>query len=185
MATQNVCSWFKFGYCRHREYCRRQHVKDICEKIECEVSNCISRHPKICKFYRDYGKCKFNPCMFRHVKDENSDQVEALKKENESILKKLENIEKSMNDLDVQMEQSEDIIEKLKEVDRKFEKVIEIEKEIYNRDSEILNLLERVDAIEKKLQEKDKFIDEVDRKFEKVIEIEKEICIETLKFRIF
>ena len=79
----------------------------------------------------------------------------------------------NMEGLHAQMKQSEDIIEKLNEVDRKFEKVIEIEKEIYNRDSEMSNLLERVDAVEKKLQEKDKFIDEVDRKFEKVIEIEK------------
>ena len=33
MATQTVCSFYRFGYCKHKELCRKRHVKEICENI--------------------------------------------------------------------------------------------------------------------------------------------------------
>ena len=44
-----------------------RHVKELCENNACDLANCILRHPKNCKYYRDYGKCKFNPCVFLRV----------------------------------------------------------------------------------------------------------------------
>ena len=76
MATQNVCKWNKYGYCKHGEMCRKSHVKEICENSECDVSMCTFRHPKTCKYYRDYRKCKFDPCMFLHVEKENDSETE-------------------------------------------------------------------------------------------------------------
>ena len=144
MATQNFCSWFKFGYNKHKEFCRRQHINHLCEKIDCEVLSCSSRHPKTCKFYRDYGKCKFNPCMFSHVEKENNDQIDILKKENVSILKKLVDIDNSISELESKIQQSEELITKLNEVENKCQKVIDIEKRIY----EISALATKVETIE-------------------------------------
>ena len=112
MATQNVCKFFKFGFCKHREFCRRKHVKELCDKNECYIYMCTFRHPKVCKFYRDYRYCKFDPCMFLHVEKENDPQIEKLKKENERILKEIENHELNIKELNKKILQSEDFIDK-------------------------------------------------------------------------
>ena len=91
MAAQNitnVCLYFKFGYCIHKDFCRIQHVKEVCDKKACEISTGSLQHPKICKFYRDYGYCKFYPCIFKHV-DSNSD-IEQIQKKLNSMEEKLD-----------------------------------------------------------------------------------------------
>ena len=90
--------------------------KKTCEKSECDISLCSFRHPKVCKYYRDYRKCKFNPCMFLHVEKENDPETEKLKKENKSILKQIVNLANTIDGLNNKMLQSEDIIAKLVEV---------------------------------------------------------------------
>ena len=77
MATQNVCSWNKYGFCKHREYCRKYHEKKLCENQTCDILNCFLRHPKNCKFYTEYKRCKFDPCAFKHI--ENDDDIENMK----------------------------------------------------------------------------------------------------------
>ena len=95
-------------------------------------------HPKICKYYRDYGKCIFDPCMFLHVKNDKGDvEIDILKKENDTIKKKLENIEKEMSEIDAKLLNSENIIAKLLEVENKFEKISDIEKHLCEKDSAI------------------------------------------------
>ena len=47
MATHTVCSFDKFGYCKHKDHCRKSHVKELGEKIARDVSNCIYRHPEV------------------------------------------------------------------------------------------------------------------------------------------
>ena len=31
MAQQNVCTFNKYGYCRYKSSCRRQHIKERCQ----------------------------------------------------------------------------------------------------------------------------------------------------------
>ena len=31
MASQSVCQFNKFGFCKFKEACRKQHVKELCE----------------------------------------------------------------------------------------------------------------------------------------------------------
>ena len=33
----------------------------------CDPSNCIKSFPKECKYYRNYKRCKFNPCKFLNI----------------------------------------------------------------------------------------------------------------------
>ena len=107
MATQKslpVCSYFKFGYCKHKELCRKNHVKELCEKVDCDISSCFLRHPKICKFYREYQKCKFDPCMFRHVDQLSDTDIHLLKKQNEKLLSNIEKLENNLKDLDAKIQ---------------------------------------------------------------------------------
>ena len=83
MATQNVCKWNKYGYCKHGDMCKKLHVNDICENSSCKIMCCLKRHPKPCKFYAIYKRCKFDPCAFLHV--ENTNSFEYLKKERKRL----------------------------------------------------------------------------------------------------
>ena len=93
MTAQNICRYFKFGFCKYLVKCRFQHIKEICENKDCNVKSCSLRHPKICSFYREYNRCKFGEwCLFKHV-DEN-------KNSDEEILSKIENLEKLIEQKD-------------------------------------------------------------------------------------
>ena len=59
MATQTVCGFNKFGFCKYKDNCRRFHEKNLCENLNCEVKKCALRHPKKGKCLGDCGYCKF------------------------------------------------------------------------------------------------------------------------------
>jgi hypothetical protein len=66
MAAPTLCLFNKFGYCKYNETCRKHHVNEKCKDNTCDISKCKLRHPKLCKFFRNYGYCKFSPCAFKH-----------------------------------------------------------------------------------------------------------------------
>ena len=146
MAAQTVCSFYKFGYCKHKEYCRKRHVKETCENLACDISTCDYRHPKVCKWYRDYHKCKFDPCLFLHKA--NDTKIDMLKKENEAISKNIQNIENALKDLDAKMVDSETIIDRLENIQNKFERFTEMEKQICDQETLISTLVKRVNDME-------------------------------------
>ena len=79
MAQQNVCEYFKFGYCKFLDTCRLMHIKEKCENQSCEIKSCNLRHPRTCKFYRDYRRCKYSEwCSYEHVENENENLVERI-----------------------------------------------------------------------------------------------------------
>ena len=99
MATQIICNYNKLGHCKYGETCRNQHVNEICEKTLCDVQTCNLRHPRVCRWFRDFQRCKFiEYCSYSHVKK--VDDFEKLKKENESFEKKISEIEKKMVEKD-------------------------------------------------------------------------------------
>ena len=164
--VKNVCLYFKFGYCKHKECCRKQHVKEVCDNKACEVSTCSLRHPKICKFYREYGQCKFQPCMFRHV--DTIIDFDALKNENKNILERLKTIDANLEALNVKILESEAIVDKLNQVEKRMEIFIEMKKHIDEKDSHIGFLEKRINDIETNLFNKDKVIDELAEKIENI-----------------
>ena len=96
MAQQIVCSYFKFGYCKFLEKCRLVHIIEPCRNTSGGIKTCNLRHPKVCKFYRDYRRCKFwEWCYFLHrenkIIDDKiiEDQRVDLNKKREAIEKKL------------------------------------------------------------------------------------------------
>ena len=106
-------------------------MKEICENSACDISNCSYRHPKVCKWYREYRYCKFDPCLFLHK--ENDANIDILKKENEAILKNIESIEIAVKEIDAKIVHSETIIDRLETIPNKLEKCTYIEKLIFCR----------------------------------------------------
>ena len=105
MAAQNVCRYHKFGYCKFGNTCRLLHVSEICGNKSCEITSCNLRHPRTCKFFRDFNRCKFGEwCSFKHDENENGQQL--IQFDSKEIMEKIDNLaqiiyekEKTMNQL--------------------------------------------------------------------------------------
>ena len=48
---EKICKFNKFGYCKYKEECNKDHVNEECKYgYKCEhVKTCALRHPKMCK----------------------------------------------------------------------------------------------------------------------------------------
>ena len=107
----------------------------ICDDSSCDISNCKLRHPRICKFYREFRKCKFSEwCSYVHIENEND--LDDLKKENEKMLT---NIEK-------------EIYEKDKVIEDLVKRVSELERKITEKDENMKNLEEKLNLVDEKLR---------------------------------
>ena len=151
MATQNVCRFNKYGYCRYKEKCRKLHVNEKCENSECEIKLCMKRHPKICKFYRDYNYCKFGEfCKFVHIMQ----NFQVSHSENEKIQKKLSEIDAQLEHLKkLEEEILKDKIskEQLTQLEGKLDYFLNLEKNINEKYELIANLTRKVSDMEEKL----------------------------------
>ena len=68
--------------------CKKQHIKELCENSIFDIKTCNLGHPKECRYFRDYRRCKFGEwCCFLHVHKD--DDIEKLILENEAMLKKI------------------------------------------------------------------------------------------------
>ena len=96
MAT-SICNFFKFGFCRYGLTCRRKHVVEVCSDASCMIENCEKRHPRVCKYYREYRRCKFGEfCCYKHILESESQILECQELENkiaalESIIESIRN----------------------------------------------------------------------------------------------
>ena len=51
------------------EKCNFKHIDEECTEDNCNVFNCEKRHPRICKFMKEHGRCKFTTyCKYNHKK---------------------------------------------------------------------------------------------------------------------
>ena len=93
MSTESVCIHYKFGFCKYGNNCRKRHIEERCESSECDASHCQKRHPRACKYFSEFNRCKFGDyCDYLHKIPANP-VIEELK-----LLKgKIEAIEKEIN----------------------------------------------------------------------------------------
>ena len=100
-----VCNFNKFGHCRFKEKCRKEHVNDVCEKKDCEIHSCSKRHPKLCRYFREYGRCKFGTfCDYLHSSSTTTE-----------VSLKLSNLENTIQQLTNKVNKLENILEQVKE----------------------------------------------------------------------
>ena len=159
--TQAVCFKNKFGYCRYSDSCRFKHVTIVCDDGQCEIQNCEKRHPKICRYYRDYRRCKFTVgCKYKH--ENPNDMFNKLEKELDKI--------KKNNSYNEKENHNKILEEKLKKIEKKLDtqqKDFDNQrKDLEAKKSHILGLEIRLDELEKKYKSekltKDKKIKELE-----------------------
>ena len=110
--NQNVCIFNKYGYCKFKYTCRKQHIQEKCSNEKCEILRCSLRHPKICRYFRDFGNCKFGEwCSFRHEIKVNKD-IEDMKKTLDAKIEtyetRLKTLETCLAEKDVNISQLEE-----------------------------------------------------------------------------
>ena len=103
MATVPACQSYEFRFCKYGDRCRHQHNHTVCEDHACEIFNCSFRHPRPCRFYKQYGRCKFgNYCQYSHVKFVDLEYKNILEKLmdklNEMVDQKLTKVFNSLQD---------------------------------------------------------------------------------------
>ena len=158
MATPTICLFNKFGYCKYKEVCRKHHINDICSDSSCDFLTCRLRHPKLCNWYSEYGRCKFQPCAFRHEEKEND--IKKILEENSKVMSKLEAVEKSLAELEAKEKETFVNIEKLEQVQKSVEenekRIKEIEIIFENKFDSLEN---KINTLTKCLGEKDSIIE--------------------------
>ena len=95
-----VCTHFKYGVCKFKEHCEKQHVEGECEDLfACKAKVCNKRHPKVCKRFSLEKFCKFgSDCAYLHLIDSS---VKVQKQLNDFDLKR------SSNELQIKMLEDE------------------------------------------------------------------------------
>ena len=93
-----ICSHFRYGYCKFQQHCQKQHFNVVCPDIpNCNNDLCFKRHPKACKNYAKYNKCRFQQCAYSHEKNEHQSKVEKLEKEVNELTLEVEELKKRKN----------------------------------------------------------------------------------------
>ena len=128
MAAHNVCRYFKFGYCKFIDKCRFLHVTELCANPSCEIKSCNLRHPKVCKFFRDFRRCKFSDwCLFKHTEDNNNFEDLNIRE----IMEKLEDLANKIDEKDIIIN---NLVEKIRNIEEKSR-----EEQTHNEDVSDLN----------------------------------------------
>ena len=148
---KEICLWNKFGFCQFLEKCNLRHVNEKCTKKECKVYECEERHPKPCKYLRDYKYCKFNDyCRFEH------EHRETISK---ATFDKLTKLEVKIPELDKKLKNVENSEKKLESTEQTLKT---IEKQV--NDSIVLK--EVVVSLKETIQENNVKFNELEKKFE-------------------
>ena len=100
MTDLEICQRNKFGFCKYNIQCKLPHKNDICDIENCKVSQCEKRHPKECIWFRDFGRCKFYKCSYKHVKKR------TLKRDFDDMSKKIQKLEEQ-----IMIKEAEEIVQ--------------------------------------------------------------------------
>ena len=151
--SQNVCWFNRFGYCRFGNHCFRKHINIICENVNCEIAKCSSRHPRKCKYFLEYQKCKFGEyCRFSHGipnNPKNMEKIEALEKEVEVLKQEIKHMKDHFDMKESQLKMIQTEVNEKVVIIQKVELASKyLEKELEDSKTEIRLLLDKIDIIE-------------------------------------
>ena len=112
MDAREICRYNKFGHCKYRSSCRNIHIEILCNIQNCKISSCEMRHPIMCKYFLQYGRCKFDPCSYRHERVE-TQKIKDLEDRVQHYEKKLQDLEFKLEEKSVEIEDLNSKVEKL------------------------------------------------------------------------
>ena len=120
-----VCLYFKYGYCKYKNKCKREHMKETCQDLNhCKDQRiCNKRHPRVCKMYVEDRICRLrNDCAYHHPLEKEEltfdnkeindlkEKVDTLKFIVHLLVKKIENLESEIHKIKG-VETSEEVFE--------------------------------------------------------------------------
>ena len=142
MAAENVCQRNKYGFCKFRQVCRKQHITEKCENLNCEIENCLQRHPQECRYFRSYGRCKFSEfCFYEHkVGDKTTPRNEF-----EKVTAKLEDFATRFQEKEERL----DAVEKISE--RQIEEAKDLRNELEEKSAQIKLLENKIEKLSETL----------------------------------
>ena len=125
--NQNVCLFFKFGYCKFKSNCKNKHVTQVCDDEKCVQKKCPKRHPRNCKYDTTFGSCKLGTaCAYAHGKKNENNKLEQKLDQLIEITKKkddeIDKLIKMNNDKDKIIDT---LLKKIKEKDEVVEQLVE------------------------------------------------------------
>ena len=86
-------------YCKFQQHCQKQQVNVDCPDIpNCNNDLCFKRHPKACKNYAKYKKCRFQQCAYSHKNNLYQSKVEKLEKVGHELKLEVEELKKNKTD---------------------------------------------------------------------------------------
>jgi len=59
MTSEKLCLHYKYGHCKFRDTFHYYHPTETCEISSCVDDQCLKGHPRKCRFYQEYKRCKF------------------------------------------------------------------------------------------------------------------------------
>ena len=126
-----------------------------CANSDCDIKSCKYRHPKICRYKRDIGFCKFGEwCLFKH------DGIVKGVNDVEELSNKMKNIEKLIEEKSVQIESIEKVLKETQEV-IKADTVQQLAQEMQKK---FENYETNLETMKKCLVEKDLYISDLENK---------------------
>ena len=157
------CLFNKYGYCKYREDCRKQHFLGKCSDLECD-QECNKRHPKECNRGESCKFLKKKICSYEHenrrtsnVKNDEADK---------SLQHKFESLEKAMmteiKDLKVIIENERKEIKVLKAENEKKSK------DIKTTQNELKNVKLSAEIIKKETEEQKRKLELLESKVTEV-----------------
>ena len=110
MMSTNFCKFNFFGHCKYGTRCLKPHPLQTCWDFPNKIQECLqtSRHPRPCKFFEQFGNCKFgDDCSYIHISSTKSeleikalqcdiDVLKAKSIEMENLIIKMEKLEKNL-----------------------------------------------------------------------------------------
>ena len=81
---------------------------EICNNNQCSVVTCLYRHPRVCKYFNKFGRCKFeDSCAYLHKSE---DKISELRREQE---KEIDKLKKDVKDLKNQVNELQNAVNQI------------------------------------------------------------------------
>ena len=133
--------FYKYGYCKFKTNCKNKHVTQVCDDEKCSQTKCHKRHPRMCRFFFNFGTCKLgNLCAYKHDKN---NEFEKLEKKMNDVLRRSMEKDNLIKDL---VEDVKKLIQKNEEKDDKIQKLV---KEVIELKEKAIKSQEEEDDVEK------------------------------------
>ena len=132
MAVENICNFFKYGYCKFKMSCKNKHVTIVCDDENCNPQKCEKRHPRLCKYISNYGSCKLGSiCAYSHKDHNRKDENKRLEKKLDELIAMvntrddtISKYEKKIEDLMVKNNEKDAVIDKLVNDVKELNKIV-------------------------------------------------------------